>query len=78
MVQDYKYYIPLSVGNFLEGEIQAYDPEDAAKEAVRYEIEEVGNDIRDGNQLVKIVDGLGRCFNKTIKVDTVITYQCVG
>lgn len=73
----YEYFMPFK-GGYLEGYIEGYNPTDAAKEAVRHEIEELGSDIRDGEQSVKLVTSKGRCYQRIVKVDTVITYDCIA
>ena len=74
---EYEYFIPVN-GDYLEGYIEGYNPTDAAKEAVKREIEELGSDIRDGEQSVKLVTPKGRCYQKIVMVDTVITYDCIA
>ena len=74
---EYEYFIPVN-GGYLEGYIEGSNPSDAAKDAVKLEIEELGSNIRDGEQKVKLVDSNGRCYERTVKVDTVLTYDCIA
>ena len=45
---------------------------------LRHELEALGSDIKDGNQKVELVDVAGHCFERTVKVDTVLTYDCIA
>ena len=77
MLEDYSYSIT-NGHDFLDGGLLADSPADAAIEAVRHELDVLGNDIRDGEVEVRVWNEKGRKFSKLVLVDTVVTYECVA